>query len=179
MAVGFTLPYWLRYTIMFMGISCREDMLIMRNVHISLLAVPACLAAALCPAVSSCPGVSFCLAAPPFLRSSSTFFSSSMALSLAGVAAHPSPSILAVTLTLICFLAFPSGSSLGKRKVSIGPILPASWSTNPERCPISSTPVHRVMTHSMVMHSVTASFDAWIAPSVTAVFQIFIIAPSP
>ena len=79
MAVGFTLPYWLRYAIMFMGISCSEDMLIMRNVHISLLAVPACLAAALCPAVSSCPGVSFrpavssCPgvsfrpAAPPFL----------------------------------------------------------------------------------------------------------------
>ena len=123
----------------------------MRNVHISLLAVPSC------------------LAAPPIPRSSSTFFSSSMAFKPAGVAAHPRPSMLAIILTLICFLASPSGSSLGKRKVSTGPILLASWSTSPERCPISSTPVHRVMTPSMVMHSVTASFDAWIAPSVTAV----------
>ncbi len=38
-AMGDGLPYWLRQAIMFMGINCREEMLSMRNVHISSLAV--------------------------------------------------------------------------------------------------------------------------------------------
>lgn len=37
---GFTLPYWLRNAITFTGINCRDEILIIRNVHISLLAIP-------------------------------------------------------------------------------------------------------------------------------------------
>ena len=38
MIAGFTLPYWVRYAIMLTGISCKEEILRIRNVHISLLA---------------------------------------------------------------------------------------------------------------------------------------------
>ena len=36
---GFTLPYWLLYAIILTGISCREEIFKIKNVHISLLAV--------------------------------------------------------------------------------------------------------------------------------------------
>ena len=39
-SAGFTLPYWLRYAIILTGISCRDDMFKIRNVHISLFATP-------------------------------------------------------------------------------------------------------------------------------------------
>lgn len=79
-AAGLTLPYWLRYAITFTGINCREDILMIRNVHISLLAVPRFL---------TIPGII------PILRSSSNLESSSIAFSPAGVAAHPTPIALA------------------------------------------------------------------------------------
>ena len=40
MAVGCTLPYWLRYAITLTGISCREEIFKIRKVHISRFAVP-------------------------------------------------------------------------------------------------------------------------------------------
>ena len=39
-AMGSTLPYWLRYAMIFTGISCSEEIFNMRKSHISLLAVP-------------------------------------------------------------------------------------------------------------------------------------------
>ena len=39
MDAGEVLPYWVLYAIIFTGISCRDEMLRTRNVHISLLAV--------------------------------------------------------------------------------------------------------------------------------------------
>ena len=35
-AVGFTLPYWLRYAIMDTGINCKEEIFRIKNVHISV-----------------------------------------------------------------------------------------------------------------------------------------------
>ncbi len=64
MAVGFTLPYWLRYAIIFIGISCSDEIFNIKNVHISLLATPRFLTG---------PG------SRPCLRSSSSFSNSSMA----------------------------------------------------------------------------------------------------
>ena len=40
--VGLALPYWLLYAIILTGISCIEDILITRNVHISQLATLLC-----------------------------------------------------------------------------------------------------------------------------------------
>ena len=39
-AAGFPLPYWLRYAIMFTGISCNEDIFKIKKVHISFDATP-------------------------------------------------------------------------------------------------------------------------------------------
>lgn len=97
-AVGFTLPYWLRYAIMDTGISCREDMFIIKKVHISLLAVTG--------------------GFPVLLHSSSfSFCSSSMAFSPAGVQAQPSPRILAIILVEIYSLAawFPGIRGKGRK----------------------------------------------------------------
>ena len=77
---GFTLPYWLRYAITFTGINCSDEILIIKNVHISLLAIPFFLTG---------PGIR------PDRLSSSSLESCSIALSPAGVAAHPSPRMLA------------------------------------------------------------------------------------
>lgn len=71
---------------MLIGISCREEILIIRNVHISLLATPAGL-----------DGPGRCL----FLRSSSRVDSSSIAFKPAGVAAQPRPRILAIILVVM------------------------------------------------------------------------------
>ena len=38
-AAGLALPYWLRYAIIFTGMSCSDEIFITRKVHISLLAV--------------------------------------------------------------------------------------------------------------------------------------------
>src|SRR5699024_2124565 len=96
-AAGFTLPYWLRYAITLTGISCREEILMIRKSHISLLAT------------------AFFLAGPeifPILLSSSSFPSSSIAFSPAGVAAHPSPRKFAIKFVEICSFALcPSGIS--------------------------------------------------------------------
>ena len=75
-AVGFTLPYWLRYAITLTGISCSDEILIIRNAHISLLATPRGIALIPCML-------------PAALRSSSKFLSASIAFSAAGVAAPP------------------------------------------------------------------------------------------
>lgn len=63
-AAGFTLPYWLRYAITFTGINCSDEMLIIKNVHISLLAIPRLLTG---------------LGIRPLLLPSSSFSSSSIA----------------------------------------------------------------------------------------------------
>ena len=72
------------------GISCSEEMFIIRNVHISLLATPN---------LRGGPK------ARPLRRSSSNFASSSMALSPAGVAAQPSPRTFAIIFVEMCFSA--------------------------------------------------------------------------
>ncbi len=79
-AVGSTLPYWLLYAIIFMGISCRDEMFITKNVHISSLAL------------RTYP----CFTYAVFPRSASSCASASIAFSPAGVAAQPSPSIFAI-----------------------------------------------------------------------------------
>ena len=84
---GFTLPYWLLYAITFTGINCSDEIFSIKNVHISLLAIPFFL---------TCPGSRL------FLRSSSSLESSSIARSPAGVAAHPSPRTLAMIFVVMC-----------------------------------------------------------------------------
>ena len=83
-AVGFTLPYWLRNTMMLTGISCKDEMLRIRNIHISLVATPLC-----------------------GLILSRAF----IALIPDGVAAHPSPRRLATIFVLMYSFASLSSTS--------------------------------------------------------------------
>lgn len=79
MAVGFTEPYCARYAIMFTGINCRDEIFIIRKVHISF--------------EEMCAFSLF----KEWLSSERD----SIALSPAGVAAHPSPKIFAIMLVVI------------------------------------------------------------------------------
>ena len=101
------------------------------------------------------------------LRSSSRFSSSFIADKPAGVAAHPSPSILAIILVAMASPAGCPSGRLGNKNLIIGFIFFAICSISPARCPISKIPVHRAMTPSMVMHRLTASFAESRAPWVT------------
>ena len=84
-AAGFPLPYWLRYAMILTGISCREDMLMIKNVHISFDAMPFPAGFLPCP---SCRFVSSCTSA-------------SIAFNPAGVAAHPRPKMFAIKFVAI------------------------------------------------------------------------------
>lgn len=100
-AVGFPLPYWLLYAMILTGISCREEILIIKNVHISLLAVPLDAERIRHPFFA---GTALAL---PALRSSSSCARLSIAFSPAGVAAQPRPRKLAgVKIGLKKFLTF-------------------------------------------------------------------------
>ena len=88
-AEGFALPYCWRYAIMLIGISCKEEILIIKKVHISSLAV----LGRLPDWFGKYTG---------FLRSTSKFASSSMAFSPAGVAPQLSPRKLAMKFREIC-----------------------------------------------------------------------------
>ena len=112
-----------------------------RNVHISLLAVP----------LPKAPGF-FCL-----LRSSSKASSSSMAFSPAGVAAQPRPSILAIILVEIC----------GNKSRITGLIFFVSASMSPASSPTLRIPHQKDMIPSIVKHRVTASLAESSAPLVT------------
>ena len=90
---GFTLPYWLLYAIIFTGISCNEEIFKIKNVHISLLTIlplfplvttdssPPYLPALFCLFLSSAKMPFPPAAYPGVPRSSSSFASSSIALS--------------------------------------------------------------------------------------------------
>ena len=115
-----------------------------RKVHISLPATPFFLTG---------PG------ALPALLSSSSLPSSSMALSPAGVAAHPSPRKLAMKLVVICSSALCPSGIPGKRNRTSGLIFRDAIRMIPAFEAISMIPVQNAITPIMVMHSVTASFD--------------------
>lgn len=115
-AAGLALPYWVRYTIIFTGMSCRDEVFKIRNVHISRLATRSPLhpvsspeAMLLSPAY---PALLLRFPKPGVPRSSSSFASASMAFRPAGVHAQPSPNILAMKLVAIyclasCFSEYP------------------------------------------------------------------------
>ena len=124
-----------------------------RKVHISLLAIPRFLAGP---------------AARPALLSSSSFPSSSMALSPAGVAAQPSPSTLAMKFVAMCSLAGCPTGSPGKRNLSTGAIRPVSARISPPLWAISMSPVQKAITPAMVMHRVIASLEESSAALVTS-----------
>ena len=119
-------------------------MLIMRKVHISLLAMPR---------LRTGPG------RRAFLRSSSSFPSSSMAFSPAGVAAQPSPRKLAIKLvTMYSSEECPEGR-FGKRKRMSGLSFREAWAMIPPFSAIFISPIHIERTPIIVMHKETASFD--------------------
>ena len=122
-----------------------------RNVHISLLAVP----------LPKAPGF-FCL-----LRSSSKASSSSMAFSPAGVAAQPRPSILAIILVEIWAAAGWSSGISGNKSLITGLIFFVSASMSPASSPTLRIPHQKDMIPSIVKHRVTASLAESSAPLVT------------
>ena len=89
-AVGFTLPYWLRYAMILTGISCKDEIFRMRKSHISSLA----------QSLGS------------FSREARLF----IAFSPAGVAAQPSPRKFAAIFSAIYRLASCPCGIPGKRK---------------------------------------------------------------
>ena len=139
-APGSTLPYCVRYAMMFTGISCREEMFRIRKVHISLLATPR--------------GAAFFFFA---LRSSSSKARSSIARSPAGVAAQPSPRMFDTQFKVICSFAGWSFGMFGNRKRINGRISLETDRIRPASFAISISPIQSPITPSIVMHSVTAS----------------------
>ena len=164
-AVGDTLPYWLRYAIIFTGINCRDAIFIIRNTHISLLAVRS-------PSFFPFTHRSF-LQYSGFPRSSSSFDNSSIAFNPAGVAAQPSPSTFAMILVLIASLAGCPLGILGNIKLTNGLIFLVITSIKPLVFAISISPIQKEMTPSMVRHSVIASLEESSAAFVTsAIFPV-------
>jgi len=136
--------------------------LIIKNVHISLLAVPLGAGRIRHPFFA---GTALAL---PALRSSSSCARLSIAFSPAGVAAQPRPRKLAIMLVDICsFASCPSGIP-GNRKRIMGRILSDIACISPASLATSITPTHRDMTPTMVMQRVTASLDEFSAASVTS-----------
>lgn len=135
--------------------------MIMRNVHISLLAANPCTPCLL-------PESSFLSGALIRYRSSSVFSSSFIAFRPAGVAAHPSPRQLDKKLRDMYLHAFELGFNLGNRNRRTGRILPESCSTSPAFSAIFITPVHIAVTPAIEIHKVTASLEEETAASVTA-----------
>ena len=127
--------------------------MMMRKVHISFPAVPFGRAGP---------------AARPALLSSSSRSSSFMARRPAGVAAQDSPSMLAIRLAAICFLAGWSSSRAGNRKFSTGPSFAVRAPMRPAPFPISMIPLQKAMIPSMVTLRVTASLAELITASVTS-----------
>ena len=119
-------------------------MLIIRKVHISLLAMPRFLTG---------PGRS------PRLRSSSSLESSSIAFSPAGVAAHPSPRTLAIMFAVIGSTAGCPAGREGKRKRMRGFIFREALLMISAFAAISIRPTQKDMTPIIVMHKVTASLE--------------------
>ena len=117
------------------------------------------------------PAVPFFRAGPgavPCLRLSSRAASSSMAFRPAGVAAHPSPSTLAIILAAIDRPAGWFSGSDGNRNRSRGFILPVSQAVRPEFSAIFMIPHHRAVTPATVIQRLTASRADWMTASVTA-----------
>ncbi len=148
---------------MLMGMSWSEEIFTIRNVHISLLAVPDCLARLLCPAV-------FFLLSGAFSarRSSSSFPNSSIAFNPAGVAAQPSPSMFAIIFVAIYLPAGCPSGRFGKRNRITGRIFSVSASMSPALSPIFKIPHQNDMIPSIVTPSVTASFAESSSPFVTS-----------
>lgn len=142
---GFTLPYWLRYAITFMGISWSEEIFRIKKEHISLLANPF---------LRTGPGKR------PILRSSSKCASSSIAFSPAGVAAHPSPRIFAIILVVIWSIeGWFEGRSGNKKRIKGSNFLEADLII-PDLAAISIIPTQNDIIPIIVMHRVIASLEA-------------------
>ena len=157
MAVGFALPYWLRYAMILTGINWSEEMLIIRKVHISLLAKPE----------GRDSGED------SRLRSSSSEDSSFIAFRPNGVAAQPRPRILAMTLeAMYSSDGCPAGMS-GNRKRMTGESRPDRRSIRPDAFAICIRPIQRDIIPSMVMQSVTASLEESSAAAPTSAMRPF------
>lgn len=142
-AVWLTLPYWLRYVMILTGISCRDEMLMIRNVHISSVAIsgPRFREVPFCPQSSR-------------LRSCNA----SIVFNPAGVAAQPSPK---KTLQHIRRNVFVGGVLL--RRSETGNAAPGAFSVKvPQWSPpfpqSASVPPRKRHHPIMVIQSVTASF---------------------
>ena len=166
-SAGFTLPYWLLKAIILTGINCRDEIFMIRNVHISALAVPRGTGAGFvwCP---------FFLFAAPFsvpisfrlLSSNSSRLS--IAFSPAGVAAQPSPKIFAIILAAICSFATCPGGICGKRNLKTGFNFLDNPAITPPLSAIRISPIQKDITPVIVMQSVTASFAESSTAPVTA-----------
>ena len=150
---GLTLPYWLRYAIIFTGISCSEEIFITRKVHISLLAV-------------LLSGM-FCMY-PGLFRCDSRSARFSIARSPAGVAAHPRPRMFATKFVDIDVSEGCPLGIFGKRKRITGASILVILSIMPALMAISIRPFQKDTIPSIVMLRVMASFDEEITASVTA-----------
>ena len=96
-----------------------------------------------------------CITSVP--RSSSSFASSSMALSPAGVQAHPSPNTLATRLVDMCIREACSCGISGKRKSTSGCMPFVIFCNNPALSPTFMSPIQKLKTPAMVMHREIAS----------------------
>ena len=125
---------------MFTGISCREEMLMIRKVHISLLAMP--------------PGRTG-PASRPRLLSSSSCPSASMAFKPAGVAAQPRPRKLAMKLVVMYSSAGCPEGRLGKRNRISGLRRLEAEAMTPPFAAICISPIHMETTPIIVIQRVT------------------------
>ena len=106
-----------------------------------------------------------------FPRSASSFASSSIAFSPAGVQAQPSPSTFAITLAAMYSSAGCPWGILGNRRRRKGEIPLVSFSMSPALWAISISPIHSATTPAMVRHRDTASPALSSAPFVTSAIR--------
>src|SRR5574344_1494366 len=112
------------------GISCNEEILIIKKVHMSILAVSSLLF---------------------------NSFSSFIADKPIGVAAHPSPIIFAIILDAIYSFALCSFGISGNKILMIGLKALVKPSIIPALRATCINPVHKDITPNMVIHNVIAS----------------------
>ena len=137
---------------MLTGMSCRDEIFKIKNVHISRFAVPSGTAAGFFV----------------FRRSSSSSSNRSIAASPGGVAAAPSPNTLQIIFIPAARIAGCSSGTLGNKNRSTGPILFTSPSITPAFFAISISPAQNPVTPTSETASTTASREARITPSVTS-----------
>ena len=140
-SVGFAEPYSLLKAITFIGTSCMEDMLIIKKVHIFVLAILLLL-----------------------FNSLSSF----IAFSPTGVAAQPSPKTFAITFDAMYSFAICPLGMLGNNNLIIGLKSLVKDVISPDVLAICIIPIHKDITPNIAIHRETASFEESIIDVLTS-----------